>query len=81
MEIVERPVGKLGHKCPDCSEAAARPLKPGQAAFALARPIDLHWSKKAPGEVECPNCGGTFPVAAPPEEPKARKKGRKAEDE
>lgn len=62
MEAVERPFGKEGHKCPDCLAEQARPLKPGEPGHAMPRPIDLHWSKKAPGELECPNCKGTFPV-------------------
>lgn len=62
MEAVERPFGKLGHKCPACLEEQARPLEPNEPGHAMPRPIDLHWSKKAPGELECPNCKGTFPV-------------------
>lgn len=80
MKAVERPTGKLGHKCPSCLAELERPLKPNEPGHAMARPIDLHWSKKAPGELECPNCKGTFPVAAQvaeePEKPAAKKKSK-----
>lgn len=79
MEVVERPFGKEGHKCPACLEELARPLEPNEPGHAMPRPIDLHWSKKAPGELECPNCKGTFPVAVAGEEtpkPAAKKKSK-----
>jgi len=69
MTTKEKESGKVGHLCPECGDGK-HPITPAP------RSTVLHWSKKAPGLLECPNCGETFAPAAIAESP-APKKAKK----